>query len=307
MKAVRVHEFGGIDAMMYEDAPRLSPGEGQVLVKVKAAGVGPWDALVRTGASKLGQPLPLILGSDIAGVVEEAGPGVTAFRTGDAVYGSTNPLFVDGYAEYAVAEAGMIAHKPQTISDVEAGGMPVVACTAWQMVYQYGKILPGQRALVHGAAGNVGAYAVQFAKEAGAEVIATAHAKDLDFVRSLGADTVIDVSKSPFEDDLTDIDIVLDTVGGETQTRSFAVLKTGGILVSSASQPNQAMAAEHGVSAVFFYVEVTTALLTAIAERIDAGKLKTNPGETLTLSQARQAHEMLAGAPHKRGKIVLTV
>lgn len=307
MKAVRVHEHGGLDAIVYEEAPRPSPGEGQALVRVKAAGVGPWDALVRSGASKLGQPLPLILGSDISGIVEEVGPGVTAFQPGDAVYGSTNPLFVGGYAEYSVVEAGMIALRPKSLSDVDAAGVPVVACTAWQMVIQYGNAGPGKRVLVHGAAGSVGSLAVQLAKYVGAEVIGTAFTKDVDYVRSLHADTVIDVSDARFEDGLSGIDIVIDTVGGETQNRSFGVLKSGGVLVSSVSQPDKAKAAELGIQGVFFYVEVTTDLLTKIAECIDSGSLTPLTGEVLPLSEARIAHEMLAGKPHNRGKIVLMV
>jgi len=307
MKAVRVHQFGGIESIQYEDVPRPVPGDGQVLVQVKAAGVGPWDVLVREGQSALHQPLPLILGSDIAGIITDVGPGVTDFHPGDAVFGVTNPLFIGGYAEYAVADAGMIAIKPQRLGYVEAASVPVVASTAWQMVYEHGGVDQTKTVLVQGAAGNVGAYAVQFAKRAGATVIATVFTRDVDYVRSLGADQVIDVQTTRFEEHALDIDVVLDTVGGATLTRSFTVLKPGGVLVSSVTTPDPEEAARRGVHAVFFYVNVTTEGLNKIAELLDAGALRTQIGEAIPLSEARLAHEMLAGKPYKLGKIVLIV
>ena len=177
MKAVRVHAFGDLDAMVYEDVPRPSPGPGQVLIRVAATGVGPWDAWIREGKSVLPQPLPLVLGSDLSGVVEEVGPGVTGFGLGDAVFGVTNARFTGAYAEHAVADAGMIARKPATLGDLEAASMPVVASTAWQMLFDHAAVEAGSRVLVHGGAGNVGAYAVQFARLAGARVVATAFAE----------------------------------------------------------------------------------------------------------------------------------
>lgn len=307
MQAVRVHETGGIDAMVYEKAPLPTPTVGQALVQVKAAGVGPWDALVRSGASKLGQPLPLIPGSDVAGIVVALGPSVTEFEIGDEIFGTTNPMFTGGYADYAAVETSMIALKPPCLSYVEAASVPVVAVTAWQMIFEQGKVKRGTRVLVQGASGSVGAYAVQFAKSAGAEVFATAFAKNIDYVRSLGADKVIDVSSARFEDDAKNMDVVIDTVGGDTQNRSFGVLNPGGILVSVVSLPDQDKAKQLGITAVFFYVTVTTECLTLIAERLQSGKLAAMVGDVLTLTEARLAHEMLAGKPHKRGKIVLAI
>ena len=161
MKAIRVHQFGGIDAMVYEDVPRPEPGPGEVLVRVAAAGVGPWDALIRKGDSKLGQPLPLTLGSDLAGIVEAVGPGVSNFEVGDRVFGATNALFINAYAEYAVADAGMIARTPPRLSQIQAAAAPVVAVTAWQMVFDHGNVSSGSRVLILGAAGVVGAYALE--------------------------------------------------------------------------------------------------------------------------------------------------
>ncbi len=307
MRAVRIHRFGGLDAIEYEEVPRPAPAEGEVLVRVWAAGVGPWDAWVREGKSAIPQPLPLVLGSDLSGVVEETGPGVSGFHPGDDVFGVTNARFTGAYADYAVAEAAMLARKPGRLNFVEAASVPVVASTAWQMVFDHGKVDGTRRVLVHGPAGNVGAYAVQLAKRAGAEVIATAHARDVQYVRTLGADRVIDVEASRFEEEARGIDVVIDTIGGETQDRSFGVLKSGGTLVSSVSEPDREKAARQGIRGVFFLASVTSAGLTRIAEMIDAGRLVTNVGEVLLLSEARLAHEMLAGKPHRRGKIVLAV
>jgi len=307
MWAVRVHRYGGLEAMIYEEVSRPAPGEGQVLVRVKAAGVGPWDAWVRAGKSALPQPLPLTLGSDLSGVVESVGSGVCAFRPGDAVYGVTNSRFTGAYAEYAAADAAMIARKPTRLNHVEAASVPVVASTAWQMVFDHGQTDGTKRVLVHGAAGNVGAYAVQFAKLTGADVIATAFTRDVDFVRTLRANQVIDAQAVRFEERVKDVDVVLDTVGGETLDRSFEVLKPGGILVSSVAKPDQAKAARRHVRGVYLLVAVTSEGLIRIAELFDAGRLRTDVGEVLPLADARRGHDMLAGKPHRRGKIVLAV
>jgi NADPH:quinone reductase-like Zn-dependent oxidoreductase len=307
MRAVRVHQYGGLEAMVYEEVGRPAPAEGQVLVRVLAAGVGPWDAWVRAGKSALPQPLPLTLGSDLSGVVESVGPGVSAFRPGDAVYGVTNARFTGAYAEYAAAEAAMITHKPRRLNYIEAASVPVVASTAWQMVFDHGRVDDTKRVLVHGAAGNVGAYAVQLAKGAGAEVVATAFARDVEYVRTLGADQVIDVQMARFEEGAKDVDVVLDTVGGETLDRSFLTLKPGGVLVSSVAMPDQDKAARHHVRGVFFLVAVTSEGLNRLAELFDSGELTPKVGEVLPLAEARRAHEMLAGQPHRRGKIVLAV
>ena len=307
IRAVGVHSFGGLESMVYEGVLRPLPGEGQVLVRVKAAGVGPWDAWVRAGKNALPQPLPLILGSDLAGVVEEVGPGVFSFYPGDEIFGVTNSQFTGAYAEYALAEAAMIAPKPKRLSEVEAASVPVVASTAWRMVFEHGQVDGTKRVLVHGAAGNVGAYAVQLSRRAGAEVIATAFARDVDYVRSLGADHVIDAQALCFEERVKDVDVVIDTVGGETLDRSFEVLKPGGVLVSSVALPDQVKAARRRVRGVFFLVAVTTEGLSKIADFFDSGQLTANAGEVLPLARARLAHEMLAGKPHKRGKIVLAV
>ncbi len=307
MKAIRVHQFGSVDSLLVEDVPRPTPGHGEVLLQVRAAGVGPWDAWIRSGRSVLPQPLPLTPGSDVAGTIEALGSGVPQFRPGDAVFGATNRQFTGGYAEYVAASAAMLARMPPGLTFVEAASVPIVACTAWQMVFEHGAVDAAKRVLVLGGAGNVGAYVVQLARGVAGEVVATASANDAGYVRELGAHRVVDARSSRFEAGVGDVDVVLDTVGGDPQERSFALLKPGGVLVSAVSTPDQERAARHGVRAFFFLVEVSTERLEDLAARIAGGQLRTSVGEVLPLHSARLAHEMLEGKPHERGKIVLAV
>jgi NADPH:quinone reductase-like Zn-dependent oxidoreductase len=306
MMAWRVHEFGPPEIMQFERVPVPDPGPGEVLVKVHAAGVGPWDGWIRAGRSALPQPLPLTLGSDLAGEVRAIGPDVMDLHVGDQVYGVTNPRFIGAYAEYALASAAMIARKPTSIAYVEAASVPVIAVTAWQGLFDQAQLRAGQTVLIHGAAGNVGAYAVQLARRAGIQVIATAAADDLAYVRDLGADTVVDYQTQCFEDVAREVDAVLDLVGSDTQARSFQVLRRGGKLVSAVSQPDQHLAKSHGVDAAFFLVNVTSRHLTKIAGLIDGGELRTRVGTVVPLADAHGAHFMLEGIrPVPKGKIVL--
>ena len=307
MKAVRIHRFGSPEVISIDEVPKPQPGPGEVVVRINAAGVGPWDAMIRRGESVLPQPLPLTLGSDLSGVVDSIGVGVEEFNVGDELFGVTNERFTGAYAEYAVAKATMLAPKPKILNHVHAASVPVVAVTAWQMIFDFTELSSGQSVLVHGGAGNVGGYAVQLAKRAGAVVIATASVENDSYVRRLGADGVIDYRTIRFEERVKEIDVVIDTVGGEALARSYGVLKRGGIVVSSATQPSHEKAAQYGVRALFFLVQVTTERLIRIAEMIDAGELKTEVGEVLWLDEARKGHEMLEGAPHRRGKIVIKV
>jgi NADPH:quinone reductase-like Zn-dependent oxidoreductase len=307
MTAARVHRFGGPDMIELEQIAVPRPGQGEILVKVEAAGVGPWDAWIRAGKSALPQPLPLTLGSDLAGIVAAVGPGAGGFLLGDTVLGVTNTRFVGAYAEYAVAAAGMVAKRPPGLDAVDAASVPVIAVTAWQALFDEAGLTKGQTVLIHGAAGNVGAYAVQLAKRAGIRVVATAGAADLDAVRRLGADTVVDYRDGRFEE-AGAVDAVIDLVGGEAQTRSFAVLRQGGALVSAVSPPAADLAARHGVRAKFFLVGVTTERLQEIVRLLAGGDLATNVGGVIPLAEARRAHEMLDGArPRPRGKLVLRV
>ena len=306
MKAARILRFGPPSVITNDDLPLPEPAAGQLLVRVEAAGVGNWDALIREGKVVL-QPLPLILGSELSGIVEAIGAGVSGFGLGDEVYGATNEQFSGAYAEYALPLARMVAQKPKTLTFIEAASAPVVTVTAWQMLFEYAHVTAGQTVLIHGAAGNVGAYAVQLAKQAALHVVATAASADQDYVHSLGAERVVDYKRERFEESVTGVDVVLGTVGGDTQQRSLGVLKPGGILVSAVSAVPETTQKRYGVRAAYFYAQVTTERLNKIKELFDSGKVFTNVGTVLPLEDARGAHEMLGGALHKRGKIVLSV
>lgn len=304
--AWRVHKYGPPDVMTFERIPRPVPGAGEILVKVRAAGVGPWDGWIRAGQGAEPHGLPLTLGSDLAGEVVAVGPGVSRPLVGEQIYGVTNPQFVGAYAEYALASASMVARKPASLSFIDAAGVPVVAVTARQALFDHARLTAGQTVVIHGGAGAVGAYAVQLARHAGLHVIATASAGDAALVRELGADTVIDYRNGRFEDKVRDADAVIDLVGDDTQKRSFKVLRRGGRLISAVSEPDQALARQHGVEAAFFLVKVTTEELTAIAKLIDERKLRIGPSVVLSLADAIQAHRMLEGQqPRPKGKIVL--
>ena len=303
MKVGRIHHFGPPNAIVIDEMPCPTPDPGELVVRVAAAGVGPWDALIRAGKSVVRLSLPIILGSDLAGVVESVGTGVMQFKPGDEVFGVTNKQFCGAYAEYAVASAQMVAANPSSLSLVDAASVPVVAVTAYQMLFDHAQMKAGQAVLIHGAAGNVGAYAVQLAKQAELRVFATAGPADLDYVRGLGAEMVVNYKTTNFEDAVPPVDAVLDTVGGETQHRSFRALKPNGILVSVISPPPQLP----GFRSAFFLADVTATRLDTLARMLDSRKLTTEVGTVLPLEEARRAHEMLAGAPHRRGKIVLTM
>jgi NADPH:quinone reductase-like Zn-dependent oxidoreductase len=278
---------------------------GEVLVRVAATGVGPWDALIREGKSKVSPRPPLTLGSDLSGEVKLIGDGVIQFKAGDEVYGVTNEQFCGANTEYAIASARMLARKPHNLSHVEAASVPVVAVTAWQMLFDYAQVVAGQTVLILGASGNVGAYAMQFAKSAGLRIVATSSAGDMNEVKRLGAEIVVDYHAKDFQEAIPPVDAVIDMAGGATRERSWRRLKPGGILVSVVS--TDPLPLREDVRSVFFYVEVTTARLEIVTGLFESGKLSANIGSVLPLEDARMAHEMLTGAPHRRGKIVLSV
>lgn len=299
MRAVRIHQFGGPEAVVVEDVPVPAPEKGEVLVRVEAAGVAPWDAIIREGKSKVSPQPPLTLGSDLAGVIEVVGEGVTGFAVGDAVYGVTNPQFCGAHAEYAVAQAGMIAPRPRRLNALEAASAPVIAVTAGQMLFEYAKAKSGETAMITGAAGNVGAYAVQLALQAGIKVVAVARARDAEVLRGLGVETVMD---SDGDEALPEVDCLLDLLGGGVLERCAGAVKAGGKVVSVTAMQAPKRA---DVEFAFFYAEVTTERLRKLTELFESGKISARVGSVLALIEARKAHEMLAGAPHKRGKIVL--
>ena len=215
----------------------------------------------------------------------------------------TNAQFVGAHAEFAVASAGMVAKKPERLDHIEAASAPVVAVTAWQMLFEYAQVAAGQSVLILGAGGNVGAYAVQLAAGKGVDVVAVAGPKDVEMVRGLGAGSVLDHQRSGFEDDIPEVDVVIDTVGGEALERSLGKVKPGGVVVSVVS--TEPLPKRPDVRVIFFYAEVTTERLNVLTKLFDEGKLSTHLGSVLPLQDARTSHYMLAGAPHKPGKIVL--
>lgn len=301
MQAIVVRAFGGPDVLTLETVPAPRCGPNEVLVRVHAAGVGPWDAWVRGGSSAVPQPLPLVPGSDVSGIVEQVGEEVDGFVPGDAVYGATNARFTNGYAQLAPCDAPMMARKPASLTHVEAASVPVIATTAWQMLFEHAGLHEGQHVLIHGGAGNVGRYAVQFAVSAGLEVQVTPSGREFAWMTELGVDQLTTLSQAR-----RDFDAAIDLVGGDTQRQLFGWIKEGGSLVSAVADPDIEMAAAHHVSARFILVHVNTGELEMIAGLFDRGAIKTWVGETLPLADARAAHEMLAGTrEHAPGKIVL--
>jgi NADPH:quinone reductase-like Zn-dependent oxidoreductase len=305
MKAVRIHNYGGPEVLRYEEVPLPTIGEEEVLIRVHAAAVNPLDWKVRSGYFQIWSPhtFPLILGFDVAGVIEAVGTGGTQFAIGDEVYAAPD---TGGYAEYVAVRADEVAHKPQTVDDVHAAAMPIAALTAWQALFDAAHLEAGQRVLIQGAAGGVGNMAVQLAKWRGAEVIGTASGYNHAFLRQLGADEVIDYTTTRFETVVSGMDIVLDTVGGETLQRSLTVLKPGGMLVSIVDTPSPEAAAAHGVQQRQVNLQINTGQLAELARMVDTGHLKPIVSTVLPLQQARQAH-ILSEGRHVRGKIVLQV
>jgi len=303
IRAVRIHAFGGPEVLCFEDVPRPEPWTGETLCRVHAAGVNPVDWKIREG--HLPSPLPSIMGIDFSGVVEACGAEVTEFHVGDAVFGQVADDS-GSYAEYAIAPASHITHKPEAIDHVHAAALPVSALTAWQALFDSAALSPGQKVLIHAAAGGVGGFAVQFAKWKGAHVIGTASADHLDFVRQLGADQVVDYRTTKFEEAARDVDVVLDTICGETQERSWRTLKKGGILVSLVQPPSEGKARALGLRCALVRQTPRGDQLARIAELVVNGQVKIHVETVLPLQQARRAQE-LSQSGHAGGKIVLVV
>ena len=308
MKAIRFHTFGGPEVLLYEDAPRPQPGTGDVLVRVHAAGVNPVDWKIREGHLKqmLNHTLPLIPGWDFSGVVEAVGLGVNGLKKGDEVFSRPDIARNGAYAEHIAVRASEVAAKPKSIGHVHAAAVSLAALTAWQVLFDAAGLGARQRVLIHAAAGGVGTFAVQLAKWKGAHVIGTASKRNIEFVQELGADEIIDYERTRFEDVVREADVVFDTMGGDTQERSWQVLKKGGILVSIVAPPSAEAAAAHGVRQAFVFVLPNAAQLTRIAELVDSGTVKIIVETVMPLSEARRAQE-LSQAGHTRGKIVLQV
>jgi NADPH:quinone reductase-like Zn-dependent oxidoreductase len=312
MQAIRVHQYGGPEQLKLELIPRPEPQEGEVLVRVHAASVNQADWIMRQGLLKDIMPsqFPYIPGFELAGVVEEVGPGVTAFRSGQAVFGQH---LKGTYAEYAAVSIETLALKPETLTFDEAAALPLAATTAWLGLFEHGGLQPGQRVLVQGAAGGVGVFVVQFAHWKGAHVIGTASTANVDFVRSLGAETVIDYTSTAVESVVHDVDLVFDTVGQETLPQSLRAVKRGGTLISidalttiRGQQPSKELAQESGIRIASFSTSTTSELLQTFAQLIEQGQIRGVVGATFPLSEAAQAHT-LSQSHHGRGRIVLHI
>ena len=309
MKAIRIHNYGGPEVLQYEDAPRPKPQAGEVVVRVHAAGVNPIDWKVREGHMKDFWPhkFPLTPGWDLSGLVEEVGPATARrFKKGDEVYSVPDASRDGAYAEYIVVRESELALKPKSLHHVRAAAVPLAAVTAWQALFDAGQLKRGQRVLIHGGSGGVGHVAVQLAKWKGAHVLATASTKNQELLRELGVDEPIDYTKQKFEDVARDVDLVLDLIGGETQERSWSVLKKGGVLLSLVQPPSVEKAKALGVRAAFVAGHPSGAQLAEIAKIIDAGQLAPVIDRILPLSEARRAHE-LSKSGHTHGKIVLRI
>jgi len=308
MKAVRMYEYGGPEVLVHEDMPRPEPSANEILIRVRAAGVNPVDWKFRDGVGRefFGHQLPLILGCDLAGVVDSTGADVKGISPGDAVYGYVNLGRCGAYAEYAIGMESEVTLKPQALEFTEAAAVPVCALTSWQALFDIAELKTDQKVLIHAAAGGVGHMAVQLAKARGAVVIGTASAKNAEFVRSLGSDEVIDYRTTRFEDVVKNVDVVFDTIGDETQKRSFQVLKRGGMIVSAVSEPPEKACKTHGVKGAMVLVQPNSTQLAEITTLIESGKLKPAITAILPLDDARKAHEM-SQTGHTQGKIILTV
>jgi NADPH:quinone reductase-like Zn-dependent oxidoreductase len=302
MKAIRLRALGGVEGLIYEDAVRPRPRAGEVLVQVHAAAITPSE-FTWIGSDRA---FPLILGHEFSGVVTELGPGASGVAIGDAVYGL--PAFDrDGaQAEYVIVTPDEIAPKPQSLDHAHAAAVPISALTAWQALFDHARLVAGQRVLVHGASGSVGAFAVQLAHWKGAQVIGTVSERNMHLVRELGADEIVDYATRGYEEAIRGVDVVLDTVGGETVTRSWGMLKAGGLLISIVDEPAQEQAAAYDVRAAYFVVEPNRGQLGDIARLIDAGQLRPSVEAVYPLAQGREAYTRAAQG-HLRGKIVLRI
>ena len=304
MNAIQLNSRGGPEALAYGPAAVPRPGAGEILVRVRAAAVTPTELVwVPTWTTRAGEPrpFPIIPGHEFSGEVHGVGPGVNDVAVGEAVFGM-NDWFGDGaQAEFCVARTVDVAPKPKSTDHVTAAVVPISALTAWQGLVERAKLARGERVLIHGAAGSVGLFAVQLARGIGAHVIATASEHNVEFARGLGADEVIDYRARPFEDAATGVDVVFDTVGGDTLARSWPILRPGGRMVTIAADAEHT--SEQRVKDAYFIVEPNREQLTRIARMIDAGELRPVVGAAFPLAEARRAYA------HKpvRGKVVLVV
>ena len=316
MKSVQISEYGSSDIIKIdENSPIPSPSTGKIQAKIIAAGINPVDWKIREGHFREMMPLqfPATLGMDFSGVVEQIeevnSDAPVDFKQGDEVYGqaSISSGGSGAFAEFALANKESIAHKPKSLSHLQAAGLPLVGVSAWQALVENIGLSKDQKILIHGGAGGIGSMAIQLAKHLGAYVGTTASINDKKFVQELGADQIIDYKKENFEDIVHDYDAVFDTVGGETYKRSFRVLAKGsGIIVSMLEQPNSELMSQYGIKALFLFSQVNRQRLTKLAQWVDQNNIKVNIDKTFPLDEADKALDYQKDV-HPRGKVVLTV
>ena len=306
-RAVRLSWFGGPEALQIDSVAIPQPQADEVLVRVMAASVNPVDYKIREGKFPpiCEDKLPIILGRDLAGTIETVGQGAHALAIGDAVFAHIG--FDRGaQSEFVIVKAAELIAAPKSIDLVHAAAVPLAAMTAWQGLFDRGGLVNGQTVLIHGGAGGVGHLAIQFAKAKGATVLTTVGSDDVDFARSIGADTVIDYKEGRFEDGAKDVDLVFDLVGGETQDRSFAVIREGGTLVSTIAVESPEKGEARGIRVPDRWMaQPNGAQLKEVADLIDAGEVRVEVAETFPLDRVRDAYNQVEKG-HVRGKIVLT-
>jgi NADPH:quinone reductase-like Zn-dependent oxidoreductase len=299
MHAVLIHETGSPDVLRFEEAERPEPGDGEVLIRIHAASINPIDWKYRRGF--MPKQLPAVLGNDVSGTVELS--RAEGFAEGDEVFGIAAS---GGYAEFATASAGVIAKKPAGVSHEQAAAIPVAGMTAWQALFDRGGLEHGQTALIAGAAGGVGHFAVQFAKHAGARAVGTGSSRNRDFVLGLGADEYVDYTRQDVGVSVSDVDVAFDTVGGNTTQSLLPTVRDGGVLVTIAGAPPEQAARERGVRAELLVMSPSSEQLARIAELVAAGDVCVEITETFPLAEVQRAHT-LSESGHTRGKIILTV
>ena len=308
MKAVRIHEYGSVDVLKIEEVAVPEFAADEVLIKIFAASVNPIDWKVREGKLRFRNlhHLPLIPGWDVSGIVEKIGKAVKKFKVGDEVYSRPDVARDGGYAEYIAVKESFVALKPKTLNFEESASIPLVGLTAWEALVTNADIRSGQRVLIHAASGGVGSIAVQIAKSFDCYVIGTTSEKNLDLVKKLGADEVIDYRNQDFTKILKDIDVVLDTVGGQTQLDSLKVLREGGYIISIINPVNEEEAHKYNVRIGYIFVKSNGDTLSKLAQLIDSGKIKPVVGKIFSLDEIKQAHE-LSQSGRAVGKIVIKI
>src|SRR5579862_8999932 len=304
MKAIRIHQYGDAGTLKLEEIPRLSIAADQILIRVRDAGVNPIDWKIRQGYLKQVMPasFPMTIGQDFAGEVVESGKDVTAFASGDRVFG-----FAQGtYAEYAAATASTIASIPDSVDFATAAALPTAGSTALQIVRDVVAAKSGMTILIHGAAGGVGSYASQIAKNLGARVIGTAANTDVEYLKSVGVDEIVDYQRERFEDKATGVDAVVDLVGGDTLARSYGLIKRGGVLATTVQPIDETAAQRAGIRAVQVLMRRNARDLVELATLVIKGAVKPRVSETMNLNEAKQAQE-LSESGKTRGKVILKV